>query len=803
MPGAVREKRRNSFCPLTVALLVVLCATSPSATAGPWSQLPEAVTRLQRRAADAQAQVVVRAAEDSVTFEAADGSLGSVAALMDAYIDLVSPLRDGERRIAALELRVATALLARGDQLAETDPAAAGTAWALASGFGKLERAGGRLAKLLLPPSQPQPGQLWSSPVDGGELVWMPEFRFRPGCTFNDRLCKADESAGEWVTLPGLWVDLTEVTNRRYRLCMDEGACTAPEVVATTEAPERADYPVSRVTWEQALMYSLWAGRRLPTEVEWERAARGTRTEWRFPWGNSLTKIRANIKGTSSEDRFHALAPVGAFPATGWGVFDAAGNASEWCQDAADTISASGEPPVMRRAVRGGSWRRGIDAARVSARTWMVADEGSDDVGFRCVLDATSELQYAEVAALARQVFPLQDAPARAFEAAQLGSADRRYLGRRAVRWLMLEGRMWSALPQAVSLLSRQSTDPVALDVLSRIEDGLQRAAAQGAVDDLERDLERYRREMAGLAELEPRLRALDLRLAQALGCAGDGLRRRGDVVSASISFRFALRLEPNDPDIRRMARAAIPPPGTVRLWRGDDREMVWIPAGSFLIGATPSDPDASADEKPQRMVRVDGYWLDRTEVTNTQYRRCVEAGGCTPPHRRDRYDNPAYGDHPVLWIDWFQARAYSRWSGKRLPSEAEWERAARAGSADRYPWGGTWRDGRANAGGARGDDRWTGTSPVASFDANEWGLVDTLGNALEWVEDVYHRDLENGPKDGSAWTQAAGGGVTTERVLRGGSYRDLPVRLRLSERFNRPPHLWSRATGFRCAADG
>jgi formylglycine-generating enzyme required for sulfatase activity len=229
---------------------------------------------------------------------------------------------------------------------------------------------------------------------------------------------------------------------------------------------------------------------------------------------------------------------------------------------------------------------------------------------------------------------------------------------------------------------------------------------------------------------------------------------------------------------------------------------MVWIPAGEFRMGASAADDQANPDEHPAVEVRVDAFWIDRREVTNDDYRRCVDDAGCTPPHDLMMFDDPNLGSYPVLWVDWYQAREYAAWAGKRLPTEAEWERAARAGGLARFPWGIVW-DGRyANSLGTEAPDRWGGTAPVASFEPDAWGAYDLIGNAAEWVADHYHPDLWGAPRDGRAWNQLTGGLVEPRRVIRGGSYDDPPGRLRVSHRERRDPATWHRTVGFRCVAE-
>ncbi|MBK6433624.1 MAG: SUMF1/EgtB/PvdO family nonheme iron enzyme [Anaerolineae bacterium] len=136
---------------------------------------------------------------------------------------------------------------------------------------------------------------------------------------------------------------------------------------------------------------------------------------------------------------------------------------------------------------------------------------------------------------------------------------------------------------------------------------------------------------------------------------------------------------------------------------------MVWVPAGEFTMGSADSDTQAGSDEKPQHRVNVDGFWIDRTEVTNEQYRKFVDVGG----YNQKQYWTEAgwtwkgqnnatqpgcwgdgnfnQGQQPVVCVSWYEAYAYARWAGGRLPSEAEWEKAARGTDGRIYPWGNTW----------------------------------------------------------------------------------------------------------------
>ena len=215
------------------------------------------------------------------------------------------------------------------------------------------------------------------------------------------------------------------------------------------------------------------------------------------------------------------------------------------------------------------------------------------------------------------------------------------------------------------------------------------------------------------------------------------------------------------------------------------DRSMVYIPAGEFLMGSD----DARANERPQRLVYLDAYEIDRYEVTHAQYQRFVKATGYTPPRYWSGNDYPqGMIDFPVAGVGWQDADAYCMWAEKRLPTEAEWEKACRGTGGRIYPWGNTWHPDRANVGppleDARSgvwDEAWAyvqanptdsgmpGLRPVGTYpeSASPYGVMDLAGNVSEWVQDWYnwsdYRDLptRNPQVQGPPWN----------RCLRGSSW--------------------------------
>ena len=308
-------------------------------------------------------------------------------------------------------------------------------------------------------------------------------------------------------------------------------------------------------------------------------------------------------------------------------------------------------------------------------------------------------------------------------------------------------------------------------------------------------------------------------------------------------------RAEEAAADAERRRLAELRRPG--RVFRDCDAcpEMVVIPAGAFQMGSRRDDDEADDDERPRHRVSVEPFALGRYEVTRAEYAAFVTAtghhvpGGCYV-HGYTAVDNstdvwsielsedgtaswrsPGFaqgGDHPVVCVNWRDAQAFVEWLSRetgeqyRLPSEAEWEYAARAGTATRRWWG---NEAGAQCEYGNGSDatyeqevlrrfrdvNWNGpvectdgsawTAPVGSFSPNDFGLHDVLGNVKEWVEDCWHETYARAPADGSAWTS---GGNCVRRVLRGGSWGDGPRRLRSAYRTWSGRGRLEDRTGFR-----
>ncbi len=219
------------------------------------------------------------------------------------------------------------------------------------------------------------------------------------------------------------------------------------------------------------------------------------------------------------------------------------------------------------------------------------------------------------------------------------------------------------------------------------------------------------------------------------------------------------------------------------------------IAGGTFLMGCTEGDTRCQDDEKPTNSRKVAPFLLDPTEVTVAQFRAFVSATGHSAPSSAGFEQD---GRHPVVNVSWDDADAYCRWGGGRLPTEAEWELAARAGSTDwPYPWGKSIDHSQANYEGVQGRDKWARTSPVAAFPPSRWGLFDMTGNAWEWCGDAYTPDYYAGSGSGEGAATYA-----RLRVLRGGSWLGGEGYQRVSSRswYPRTRHMFN--ISFRCARD-
>jgi formylglycine-generating enzyme required for sulfatase activity len=280
--------------------------------------------------------------------------------------------------------------------------------------------------------------------------------------------------------------------------------------------------------------------------------------------------------------------------------------------------------------------------------------------------------------------------------------------------------------------------------------------------------------------------------------CEDRGLEDCEDRPPVTRRRRIELRLRPPAPEELSSEKIRVNPK--------DGLEYVWIPPGAFEMGCVPGDDDCYAEEKPaHRVTLTQGFWMCRSEVPVYAYERFVAATGGTMPAEPDTEAMPGYNDgwrkknHPMVKVTWEDAAGFCRWSGGRLPSEAEWEYAARGGvEGFKYPWGNDRSHDQANYWRTGGQDQWTYTAPVGSFPPNAFGLYDMAGNVYEWVADWYSEDYyARSPR-----TDPAGPPRGQLRVTRGGSGFINPAVMRISTRLRSAPDTRNVAVGIRCAAD-
>jgi serine/threonine-protein kinase len=222
-----------------------------------------------------------------------------------------------------------------------------------------------------------------------------------------------------------------------------------------------------------------------------------------------------------------------------------------------------------------------------------------------------------------------------------------------------------------------------------------------------------------------------------------------------------------------------------------DGMEMAYIPAGNFEMGSESGEED----ERPVHTVYLDAYWIDKYEVTNAQYALCVQAGECDVP-LCGNYGDPKYDDHPVVCVRWYDALAYAKWVDGRLPTEAEWEKAARGGlEGQLYPWGNEDPVCTLDAvNGAQIAGCEFDTVEVGSFAPNGYGLYDMAGNVWEWVTDWYHAEYYSiSPSE-----NPVGSSYGSYRVLRGGSFGGYRYFVRCVNRSRARPLNKSLNYGFR-----
>ena len=382
----------------------------------------------------------------------------------------------------------------------------------------------------------------------------------------------------------------------------------------------------------------------------------------------------------------------------------------------------------------------------------------------------------------------------------------------------------------------------IAAESLAREEEARRaKLAAAPAAEPARDPAERARAEAEAKKAAADKAKALALKIEQQAQRMAEAAAKKQAEAMAQAEERARTQAAANAQESPRAAAR----PGTVFQDCADCPRMVVIPAGEFTMGSPASEAERGVDEGPQRVVSIaKPFALGRSEVTVAEFRRFADESGYKTEAERDAraqgcsgfiYADPAAGSsgaptvtswrspglaqaesHPVLCVSWNDARAYAQWLSKktgkryRLPSEAEWEYAARAGSVAARYWGDdpvqacrfanvadqsrfqTWGFGQKH----ECTDGHYFTAPAGGYAPNRFGLYDMLGNAWEWTEDCWNASYAGAPSDGSAWLS----GDCAQRVCRGGSWSTVPRFARSAARFRNSADHRDNLTGFRLA---
>lgn len=237
---------------------------------------------------------------------------------------------------------------------------------------------------------------------------------------------------------------------------------------------------------------------------------------------------------------------------------------------------------------------------------------------------------------------------------------------------------------------------------------------------------------------------------------------------------------------------------GDTEISPKDGMILLYVPAGKFLMGSTDTDALAESNEKPQHTVTLDAYWIDQTDVTNAMYTKCVSAGKCRPPRNTRNYGNSNYANHPVVYVSWIDALAYCSWAERRLPTEAEWEEAARGTDGRIYPWGNNELSADFLNAFSLSDSDVSDTTEVGKYPNGKsvYGAYDMAGNVWQWVSDWYSDTYYQS----SPSSNPLGPDTGQYRVLRGGSWANSWNVARSAFRSYLSPGYTENYIGFRCA---
>ena len=233
--------------------------------------------------------------------------------------------------------------------------------------------------------------------------------------------------------------------------------------------------------------------------------------------------------------------------------------------------------------------------------------------------------------------------------------------------------------------------------------------------------------------------------------------------------------------------------PVDIKTSEPDGMTQMYIPEGEFFMG---KGEVRKNDNSPQHIVYLDAFWMDKYEVSNAMYLKCMQDGACSEMvSDNTTYNNWIYRNHPITYVTWEQANVYCQWAGRRLPTEAEWEKAARGTDGRKYPWGNEAPNARlANFDGSMIHE----AVSVYRYPlgASPYGVLNMSGNVREWIADWYGEDYYLT----TPYTNPTGPETGTERSLRSGSYNEDKNEITITSRYRHEPQSAGLSRGFRCA---
>ena len=563
--------------------------------------------------------------------------------------------------------------------------------------------------------------------------------------------------------LDAFWIGQTEVTNAQYKACVETGACEPPKDRQHYDYPAYANYPVVYVDWYQASAYAEWVGGRLPTEAEWEYAARGPDSS-QYPWGDSLpTCEQANTYECISSSAF-PVGPGRHLEGASWvGALNMADNVQEWTNSVLERypyVATDGrENPNSdaARVLRGGSWSNNIFGARGANRSWCLPLNSDLTIGFRVAWS---------------DPLPVEGGAAGTPTSSPTWTVTAPHTATSTFTLTRTPTDTRTAIPSATLTISpaRMPTSTPALTFMST-------------------------------PTLTPHLTATWTPIIPALTQVWLGLHATPTQLTDKLTFTPTWTATPTPTATETYTPSPTRTPyfaaGTRNTdWTPvvdtiNDIPAVYVPAGCFMMGSE----EGFNDEEPVSQICLDEYWIGQTEVTNAQYRACIHAGACKPPGDTQYFDNPAYADHPVVNVDWYHARTYAEWAGGQLPTEAEWEYAARGPESWEYPWGNS-APACAQANTAEcGSNNTLPVGPDQRLAGASWvGALDMAGNVAEWTTSAY------GPYPFTAADGREDLNAVVERVVRGGTWQFSNRFAHGVSRNFKAPYNWFDYVGFRVA---